>query len=221
MSTEKLRVITDFEKLSVELQEQIKLVYPTGFSKHLIRFQNKNNETVSALPFETFEKIYLIRMSTDKARQIIEKDSDFDEEGILKEDIKVTDDEEEADEDDLYLYEWDPEFFKKRYRIPKFREKIEGEIKKYEDLLQSIDDSDHFKSKRRKFSKKINSMLKKPEELLTRIMDEFTKRVDVISPYYDYLDTNERKIIEQFEKRSSEYRKILNDLQFRSEFNFK
>ena len=101
MSTEKLRVITDFEKLSVELQEQIKLVYPTGFSKHLIRFQNKNNETVSALPFETFEKIYLIRMSTDKARQIIEKDSDFDEEGILKEDIKEKYEDEYSDVDYL------------------------------------------------------------------------------------------------------------------------
>jgi proteasome lid subunit RPN8/RPN11 len=139
---------------------------------------------------------------------------------VLKEDIKVTDDENEAEEDEIYLYEWDPEFFKKRYRVPKFREKVEKEIKKYEQLLQSMENSDTIKAKKKKFSKKIKSLLKKPEELLTRIMGEFTKRVDVISPYFDYLDTNERKIIEHFEERSSEYRKILDDLQSRSEFNF-
>ena len=101
MSTDKLRVITDFEKLSVELQEQIKLVYPKGFSKHLIRFKNKNNETVSALPFETFEKIYLVRMSTEKAEQIVEKDSDFDDDGMLKDDVKEKYEDDHSDVDYL------------------------------------------------------------------------------------------------------------------------
>jgi hypothetical protein len=101
MSGDKLRVITDFEKLSPELQEQIKLVYPDGFSHHLIRFKNKNDETVSALPFETFEKYYLVRMTVEKAEKIIEHDSDYDDEGMLKEDIRRKYEEDNSDVDYL------------------------------------------------------------------------------------------------------------------------
>ena len=88
METNKLRVIQDYEKLTNELKEQIKLVYPEGFSQHLIAINNSKGEKVSALRFETFEKIYLIRMSTQKAVQIVEDDSDFDDEGNLKAYIK-------------------------------------------------------------------------------------------------------------------------------------
>lgn len=88
MTNNKLRVIQDFEKLSSDIQEQIKLVYPNGFSQHLIEFKNKDNETVYALPFETDEKIYMIRMTVKKAIQLIEDDSDYDDDGNLKEDVK-------------------------------------------------------------------------------------------------------------------------------------
>lgn len=88
MKAEKQRVIQDFDKVSTDIQEQIKLVYPEGFSQHLISFKNKDNETVYALPFETDEKIYMIRMSLNKAIQIIEDDEDYDDDGILKNNIK-------------------------------------------------------------------------------------------------------------------------------------
>ena len=88
MKAEKQRVIQDFDKVSTDIQEQIKLVYPEGFSQHLISFKNKDNETVYALPFETDEKIYMIRMSISRAIQIIEDDEDYDDDGILKNNIK-------------------------------------------------------------------------------------------------------------------------------------
>ena len=97
MEANKLRVIQDFEKVSTEIQEQIKLVYPEGFSQHLVSFQNKNNETVFALPFETDEKIYMIRMSVKKAIQIIKDDDDYDDDGILKDDIKEKYEDEHSD----------------------------------------------------------------------------------------------------------------------------
>jgi hypothetical protein len=84
MSTTKLRVIQDFEKISKEIQEQIKLTYSEGFSQHLIQFTNKEGKLISALPFETDEKIYLVRMTTQKAREIILEDVDFNDEGMLK-----------------------------------------------------------------------------------------------------------------------------------------
>ncbi len=51
---------------------------------------------------------------------------------VPKRDIKVTEDEEEAEEDESLLYVWDPNFYKKSYRIPKFRARIEAQIQKYE-----------------------------------------------------------------------------------------
>ena len=45
MKTNKLRVIQDFEKVSQDIQEQIKLVYPEGFSEYLVEFKNKNKRT--------------------------------------------------------------------------------------------------------------------------------------------------------------------------------
>lgn len=97
----KVRVITDFEKLNSDLQGQIKLVYPEGYSQHLITFQNKDNKTVSALRFETDEKIYLVRMSVATALQLIEDDDDFDDEGYLKEEVKTQYEDEHADVDYL------------------------------------------------------------------------------------------------------------------------
>jgi len=141
---------------------------------------------------------------------------------VLKRDIKITDDEKEAEEDDYFLYEWDPDIDKKIYRIPKFREKIEKELKKYEGILINLKKSDqrsNFQKKKEKFSKKIKEMLVKPNEWYKKIINDFTKRIEIIFPLFDYLDTDERKIIEHFEERSSEYQNILDDLNSRSDFN--
>jgi len=97
MKKDKLRVIQDFEKVGKDIQEQIKLVYPDGFSQHLIEYKNKEGESVFALPFETDEKIYMIRMSFKRAIQIIKDDSDYDDDGILKDEIKEKYEDEHSD----------------------------------------------------------------------------------------------------------------------------
>jgi hypothetical protein len=88
MSNGKPRVIKDYDKLPLEIQEQIKLEYPYGFSDNLIRFTNKDGLIVSALPFETEDKYYMVRMTVGEAIKIVEDDDDFDDDGILKEGIK-------------------------------------------------------------------------------------------------------------------------------------
>jgi hypothetical protein len=85
----KPRVIKDFEKLDTDIQEQIKLQYPLGFSKHLIRFKNAKGEFVSALLFETEEIYYLVRMTQEKAKEIIRDDDDYDDDGILKDEVRL------------------------------------------------------------------------------------------------------------------------------------
>lgn len=88
MSQAKPRVIKDFEKLEPGLQEQIKLSYHQGFSQHLITFTNKEGKLVSALPFETEDKYYLVRMTVTQAVAIVEDDDDFDDDGILKGEVR-------------------------------------------------------------------------------------------------------------------------------------
>jgi hypothetical protein len=85
----KPRVVKDFEKLDVAIQEQIKLRYPLGFSKHLITFKNARGEFVSALLFETDEIYYLVRMTKQEAREIIRDDDDYDDDGILKDEVRM------------------------------------------------------------------------------------------------------------------------------------
>lgn len=104
MSTpNKPRVVTAFEKIDASVQQQIKLEYPEGFSQHLISFTNKDGERISALRFETEEKIYLIKMSKIVAEQLIEDDEDYDEDGNLTDEAREEyedkyDDEEDFDE---------------------------------------------------------------------------------------------------------------------------
>lgn len=88
MSSGKIRVVKDYDKLSEDIQEQIKLTYPDGFASNLITYTNKEGLLVSALPFETEEKYYLVRMTQKQARTIIEDDEDYDDDGFLKESSK-------------------------------------------------------------------------------------------------------------------------------------
>lgn len=101
-NTDKPRVVTSFEKIDRTVQEQIKLEYPEGFSQHLISFMNKDGEKVSALRFETDEKIYLIKMSKIDAIQLIEEDDDYDDEGNLTDEAReeYEDNQDEADDFD-------------------------------------------------------------------------------------------------------------------------
>ncbi|NOX86055.1 MAG: hypothetical protein GXO86_08845 [Chlorobi bacterium] len=89
MSNSKPRVIKDFDKLDEKIQEQIKLAYPSGFSEHLITFTNKDGLKVSALPFETDDKYYLVRMTVQEAYDIIDQDDDYDDSGFLRDEIKA------------------------------------------------------------------------------------------------------------------------------------
>ncbi|GAH87064.1 unnamed protein product, partial [marine sediment metagenome] len=84
---------------------------------------------------------------------------------VPKKEIIVTDDEEVAELDERYLYEWDPEFYKKSYRIPKFREKIENTIAATYDELDKLsenNDQEQFEKRKEKLKKKIKNMLKTP-----------------------------------------------------------
>ncbi len=100
MSTQKPRVFTSYDKLSTEIKNKLKLKYPEGFSHELIKFYDKDGLNVSALIFETDEKILLIKMSQTAAEKIIFDDEDYDDDGLLKEAVKESLEEEFMENED-------------------------------------------------------------------------------------------------------------------------
>ena len=117
MEKQKLRVIKDYEKLDDDIKAQIKAQYPDGFGEFLIQFPNKNGDSIVALPFETEDKSYMIRMTLKKALQVIDEGNDpdddliigagddtfdekFDELEITSDDYPEEEEEKEEDDDD-------------------------------------------------------------------------------------------------------------------------
>ncbi len=82
-------MVKDYGKLETEIKEQIKLHFQNGFDKHLITFKNLKKKFVSALPFETEDRVFLIRMSQELARKIIKEDEDYDELGHMKPEVRA------------------------------------------------------------------------------------------------------------------------------------
>lgn len=101
MDSNKPRVVKDFEKLDIAIQEQVKLAYPEGFIQNLITYMDKEGHKVSALPFEAADKYYLIRMSRQVAIDLIEDDDDYDDDGSLKKDIRMDLEDKYGDQDIL------------------------------------------------------------------------------------------------------------------------
>jgi len=200
----------DYIKLEVELEQEKML----NKAQKIVKVNSKN------LPKILKEIKYVDDILRKRAFAQLQRNY-----GLIlvpKRDIIITDKEKNVEEDERYLYEWDPEFFKKIFRIPKFREKIEEEIKKDENLLHELlelNELKKFEQKKDKFKKKIQVILSKPNDWFNKLSSEFTKRIEIIYPYYDYLDTSERKILEHFEGRSIEYNKILDSLNTRAQFN--
>lgn len=101
MSSNKPRVIKDYKKLDRDIQEQIKLAYPYGYSENLITFSYKDGQMISALPFETDDRYYLVKMSIVEAEQLIKADNDYAEDGSLKQSAKDDYSQKHADVDYL------------------------------------------------------------------------------------------------------------------------
>jgi DNA-directed RNA polymerase subunit delta len=102
----KKRVVKDYDALTEDIIRLVKLKYPTGYAEHLVSYTDKEGKRVSALPFETEDSYYLIRMTALEAKKIVKDDEDFDDEGTLKAefaDVEVGDefDGQGEDDDDL------------------------------------------------------------------------------------------------------------------------
>jgi len=58
----KKRVIKDYRKLPEDIRDEIKEKYPQGFVNRMITFFDKDKQLISALPYDTEDISYLIKM---------------------------------------------------------------------------------------------------------------------------------------------------------------
>ena len=84
----KKRIVIDYEKLPDEILIRIKLEYPDGYEDNLITFTNAKGMFISALPIETEEIYYLIRMTENEAKQFVKDDDDYGNDGKLRDNFE-------------------------------------------------------------------------------------------------------------------------------------
>ena len=93
----KRKLVTSFNNLSVELQEELKLLYPRGFAEVMTRFDKPNGDFFYYVPFETEDTSYLVKIDVkidDKADDAVEDEYYDDDE------LKGADEIQDYDEDD-------------------------------------------------------------------------------------------------------------------------
>ena len=97
----KRRSVVSFANLPEELQEEVKKLYPYGYNEAMMRIEKPNGDFFYAVPFETEEVSYLVKV-TVKIDDHIEDNDDSD---YYTDDLKGADEfadsEEEEDIDNL------------------------------------------------------------------------------------------------------------------------
>ena len=99
--TNKKRSVVSFTNLPAELQEEVKKLYPYGYTEAMMRIDKPNGEFFYAVPFETEEVSYLVKINV-KIDDHIEEEDDKD---YYNDDLKgadeLADNEEDEDIDNL------------------------------------------------------------------------------------------------------------------------
>ncbi len=76
-NTAKKHIVTSFHNLTPELQEAVKALYPLGFTDVMMRIDKPNGDFFYAVPFDTEEVAYLVKIDVkidDKAHEEDDKD---------------------------------------------------------------------------------------------------------------------------------------------------
>ena len=105
MNQTKPKVIKDFDKIDAELLEKVRIFYNNSFADHLITFFNSDGKKITALPFETEDKQYLLRMTDNEVVRVVEEDEDIEDDSFLKNEMKNNIDDPDMD----YLNETEEE----------------------------------------------------------------------------------------------------------------
>ncbi len=99
----KKRIIKDYDAISPEILVNVKLKYPTGYADHLVSYSDREGKKVSALPFETEDAHYLIRMTIIEAKRLVKDEDELEDDIALKDEmsgVEVGDEFDGEGEDD-------------------------------------------------------------------------------------------------------------------------
>ena len=93
----KKRLVTSFNNLPLELQEAVKAAYPLGYTDYMMRIDKPNGDFFFAVPFETEEISYLVKIDV----KIDEAPNDDDDKDYYDDDLKGADElaNDDSDED--------------------------------------------------------------------------------------------------------------------------
>lgn len=92
----KKRLVTSFNNLPLELQEAVKAAYPLGYTDFMMRIDKPNGDFFFAVPFETEEISYLVKIDV----KIDEAPTDDDDKDYYDDDLKGADELANDDSDD-------------------------------------------------------------------------------------------------------------------------
>ena len=85
-----------FANLPEELQEEVKKLYPYGYNEAMMRIEKPNGDFFYAVPFETEEVSYLVKVAV-KIDDHIEEEEDKD---YYSDDLKGADELADREEDE-------------------------------------------------------------------------------------------------------------------------
>ena len=97
----KKRLVVSFKNMTPELQEEVKAAYPLGYSDYMIRIEKPNGEFFFAVPFETEEISYLVKIDVkidDMSGE--DEDKDYYDDDLKGADELANDDSEDEPADD-------------------------------------------------------------------------------------------------------------------------
>lgn len=101
-SSEKKRVIVDYKNVTKDILELFTDRYPYGYEdEDIIKFKNAKGETVKAVPFETKDTKYLVKVSVEMDAKIeAYMDDDDDDDDVLSGDESNMEAPEDSEDDD-------------------------------------------------------------------------------------------------------------------------
>ena len=102
----KKRLVTSYNNLAPELQEAVKAAYPLGYTDYMMRIDKPNGDFFFAVPFETEEISYLVKIDVkidDMSGE--EEDKDYYDDDLKGADELANDDSDDEPADDQGDYD--------------------------------------------------------------------------------------------------------------------
>lgn len=95
-NTAKKHIVTSFHNLTSELQDAVRAKYPYGFTDAMIRVDKPNGDFFYAVPFDTEEIAYLVKIDV----KIDDNTHEEDDKDYYDDEIKGADDLQDDGSDD-------------------------------------------------------------------------------------------------------------------------